>query len=161
MHLFHLYYEICCLFFMKVILKCWVFFVCLFFCTWSWVKFVAVLNACGNSFHIFICLKNMSSPFYSFGTIFCCARGIPYNIDPRFSSYPVLIPWITIVKSANLKDALGAIHVVSTRRAVISLSRRSSMRMMWEEWRGVSQATGWLRCWLGECRDTKRWEHMS
>lgn len=65
-----------------------------FFCSWSWVKFVAVLTACGNSFHIFIHLKNMSSPFYSFGTKFFCARGIPYNIDPRFSRRLVLIPWI-------------------------------------------------------------------
>lgn len=97
MHLFHLYYEICCLLFMQVILKCWGFSVQLgffFFCSWSWVKFVAVLTACGNSFHIFIHLKNMSSPFYSFGTKFFCARGIPYNIDPRFSRRLVLIPWI-------------------------------------------------------------------
>lgn len=84
------------------------------------MKFVAVLTACGNSFHIFIHLKNMSSPFYSFGTKLFCARGIPYNIDPRFSSCLVLIPWITTVKHANLKDALGAMHVASNPRAVIS-----------------------------------------
>lgn len=83
------------------------------------MNFVAVLTAYGNSYHIFICLENLSSQFYSLGIKLFCPWGMNCNIHCGFSSCFGLTLWTTITKSVNLNDALWAMCVASLSSAVV------------------------------------------